>query len=193
MANPFELQPGRSRSTNTFPGGTQAGGATRVRTRAASTTPVTTRAYGGAAGQPGPSHLHRALHAFTGLLALCVFALVVVAPFLIQTPRARFEIFGGVSEFRLWGLMLCTALLMIRFMFSPPRKPSLTQLVWGQFAVACGGSLTDERRRQGPMGMIGGPTVRWATRGVDVRLWMVTDSGLNDHTLMSADVRLARG
>jgi hypothetical protein len=177
MANPIELQRGRTPATSTFHGGTPAG----------------TRAYSRVPSEPAPGHLHRALHAFTGLLSLCVLALAIGAPYLAETPGAQFEIFGGVSEFRLWSIMVFTALLMLRFMFSPPRKPSHMQLVWGLFAAACGGSITDERRRQGPVGMVGGPTVRWSTRGVDLRLWMVTDSGLNDHTLISADVRLARG
>jgi len=190
MANPIDLQPGRTPAAGTFPGSTPAGGAASMRPRAASTAQAAPRAFGAAPSQP---HLHRVLHAFTGLLALCVLAVAVGAPYLSRIPRARFEMFGGASEFRLWGIMVCTALLMLRFMFGPPRKPSLTQLVWGQFAAACGGSMTEERQREGPMGLIGGPTVRWSTRGVDMRLWMLRDSGLNDHTLFSADVRLARG
>ena len=189
MANPIDLHPGRTPATGAFPGSTPAGSTASVRPRVVSTAQAAPRAFGTAPSQP---HLHRVLHAFTGLLSLCVLAVAIGAPHLSRIPPARFEMFGGVSELRLWGIMVCTALLMLRFMFSPPRKPSLTQLIWGHFAAACGGSLTEERRREVPMGLIGGPTVRWSTRGVDVRLWMLRDSALDDHTLFSADVRLAR-
>jgi hypothetical protein len=181
MANPIDLQPGRTPSASAFPGSAP---------RAMGAAQAAPRAIGTAPSQP---HLLRVLHAFIGLLSLSVLAIAVAAPYITTIPRARFETFGGVSEFRLWGVMVFTALLMLRFMFSPPRKLSHIQLVWGHFAVACAGAMTEERRREGPLGRVGGPTVRWSTRGVDVRLWTLRDSGLDDHTLFSADVRLARG
>ncbi len=139
--------------------------------------------------------VRRFLSVLLGLLAILVLAAILWAPFLSLFPGAKVEAFGGVARFRLLGAGVFVAVLLVRFLIRPPRKPSRRSILWGEYASATGGTVTEELRRFGPMGWTGGTTVRWNCRGVPVTLSTSTstDRDRNQFTQLVAEVRLARG
>ena len=154
---------------------------------------TTTQPIPGDPGQAPAGPLRRMLHATLGLLALGTISLAIWPPLLGYIPGAEIEGFGGPGQFRVLALVVSAALMLVRFLIRPGKGPSRESIAWGQFASEVGGTLTNERRRPGPVGWEGGPTVRWTTRGTEASLCASTDTSRNDHTQFAADVRLERG
>lgn len=144
-------------------------------------------------GEAHPSMLRRALHAILGLLALGAISLAIWPSLLSYIPGAEIEAFGGTQQFRILATVVFTTLMLVRFLIRPAKGAPRRSIVWGQFASQVGGTLTNERRKFGPVGWEGGPTVRWTARGIEVNLCSSTDTSGNGHTQFAADVRMDRG
>jgi len=127
-----------------------------------------------------------------GLLAVLLLAAVIWTPYLSLIPGFKPDEYGGVAQVRLLGAGALVAVLALRFLVRPPRKPNRKTVVWSEFAKSTGGAVTEELRRFDSSGMIGGLTVRWDSRGVGMKLTTSRDTDGNDDTRFHADVRLTR-
>lgn len=139
------------------------------------------------------SGLRRFIHTVLGLIAVCAIALAVWPGLLAAVaPGVGLERFGGTTPFRLLAFVTFAVAMGLRFLINPGKQRSRTSLAWEQFATQAGGVFTNERRKLTASGWEGGPTARWASRGVTVSLSGCTDSSRNHHTRFRADVRLVR-
>jgi hypothetical protein len=133
------------------------------------------------------------LRALLGLLSILALAVVLWAPLVPDLlPRLDLQPLGGPDRVRLLAAGASVALFVRRILARPPKEPSKQDIVWGEFARAVGGSLTQERRGIGPLGWTGGATVRWNVHGVGVALTTSVDPDRNRDTHFEADVTMAR-
>ena len=146
-----------------------------------------------ASAQATTGTFRRVLHAFLGLLAICVLLVTIWAPLLTLIPGASVEMFGSVAQFRMVGAGVFVALLVLRFVIRPPGKPSRRTVVWGELAAKSGGTLTQELRGFSTMGWTGGTTIRWDVRGTPMILTTVTGTDREATTQIAADMTLSRG
>jgi len=136
--------------------------------------------------------VRRVLHSILGLLSILVLGAVIWAPALVPYSGVPLEDLGGLAHVRLTGAALFVALLVVRFLIRPPKQPSRKAVVWGEFAKATGGTVTEEPRSFDSIGWAGGTTVRWNSGGVPVTLSASRDTDRNEFTHLIADVRLGK-
>ncbi len=134
----------------------------------------------------------RILHNVLGLLAIITLAAMIYAPSLAPFTGVPLETLGGLARVRLMGAGLFVALLIVRFLVRPPKQPSRKAVAWGEFAVATGGTVSEEPRSFDSIGWAGGTTVRWNSGGIPVTLSASRDTDRNEFTHLVADVRLMK-
>jgi hypothetical protein len=136
--------------------------------------------------------VRRFLFDVLGLLSMLVLGAVIWAPSLAPLAGVKLETFGGLGQVRLLGAGAFAALLVVRFLIRPPKRPSRKSVVWGEFAGAAGGTVTEEPRSFDSIGWAGGTTARWNSGGIPVALSASRDTDRNEFTHLVAEVRLAK-